>query len=99
MKIVKKYGEISFTRINGNYFIEQITIHPQFRGKGFGNKLIKFFPKKCYFLIHPNQNSLMSLNSLISFYKKNGFVLYIDNRTTNIFGFRNINMKKVFNIF
>lgn len=74
--ISTNYGEIEMNNFIQHIFIRQFTVKKEFRRKGYGYKLGKKLPKKCWLHPWPNHGSKMSVEQLKNFYRKLGFKMY-----------------------
>lgn len=67
---------------DGLWWIDELVIYPQYRGKGLARSLASHLPKKCKLLAYPLVNMPgphLSEESLISFYESLGFVCIENN--------------------
>lgn len=77
LEVQMNFGHIKgYLRPDGYYWIQQFTVLPEYRGRGYGHMLAKLLPQKCKLFAYPMMNGAgphITPEALVRFYEGIGF--------------------------
>lgn len=82
------YGKIELSDTYYFPYVKALYVYGKYRRKGYGYKLMKFLPAKCYLEAIPFGSNTMSANKLRQFYRKHGFRFFKSPISNAFVGFR-----------